>query len=319
VIASRQAVFAEEERMTVAATTPDTRIQGGWPAGPVADPHSSLRAGHAPVLERAAGWPSEQAAPILLSGIGTRAAASATPDDARAHALLAEDVYNDQARPPAGYRVAGADDLAALNLRPEMLVSGEFRGRVYATEENGETHYIIAFRGSQSAQDWVTNARQGVGLDSVHYTQALEIAEAVGTSEAAGRVSFAGHSLGGGLASAAAIAAGVPAHTFNAAGLHDATISHAEAMRDAAGIHSRDSVNAWYVRGEILSVIQDGGDRIIGTIIGGPIIGFFTDAPAAYGERHRLDAVVPEGKSEGWFPNRVDRHGMDWVLSSLPK
>ena len=60
-----------------------------------------------------------------------------------------------------------------------------------------------------------------------------------------------GHSLGGGIASAAAARHGAPATTFNAAGLHDKT-----AERDGIAPNT-DNVDAIYVDGDILSGIQD--------------------------------------------------------------
>jgi type VI secretion system secreted protein VgrG len=234
---------------------------------------------------------------------------AASSGDLRGQALLAQDVYNDVAQPPEGYRVADAADLQVLGLSPALLGQGEFRARVYATGEGASTEYTIAFRGSQSAADWVNNAHQGLGFDSAHYRAALAIGERIARSDAAEQVRFTGHSLGGGLASAAAIASGRPADTFNAAGLHDDTIADARAIHAAAASPTEAQVDSWQVQGEILSLIQDGGDRLISP---------FLDLPEAYGNRHVIDAVAPEGTGFIGSFNPVSRHGIDWVLSSLP-
>lgn len=265
-------------------------------------------------------WPS-RAPDVSLDRVQQTPAPSvsgAPAADVRAHALLAQDVYNDTPQPPAGYRAASSHDLAMLELSPSDLQNGEFRARVYVTGEGEETRYVIAFRGTQSAEGWVSNVRQGVGTDSAHYRDALLVADRVAASGLAGRVSFTGHSLGGGLASAASVATGAPSHTFNAAGLHENTIAAADAVRSGYGIETAGDVQAWYVRGEALSSFQDGGDRIAGWLIGGIPGALFSDAPEAYGDRHALDPVAPEGK--GFFDriDPVDRHGMDWVTSSLP-
>jgi hypothetical protein len=261
-------------------------------------------------------------------------AASTDADALRAHALLAQDVYADTAAPPPGYRVAGEAELRALNLDPALLQSGDFRARVYVEGSGEQARFVVAMRGTrfESLADWTSNARQAFGAESAHYRQALLIGERVGRSDLAGQVSFTGHSLGGGLASAAAIASGRPADTFNAAGLHDATVTRGEAIRAANGTATRAAVQAWYVDGEILSSIQDGGDRVIGGVIGGLIArspggaaagAALLDLPEAYGTRHEMAAVAPEGTN--WFERNldpmlpVDRHGMDWVLSSLPR
>lgn len=275
-----------------------------------------------------------RADPVRASPVSQVAPASSTPTELRAHALIAEDVYADSPNPPEGFRVASEADLRALNLTRSLLVGADFRARVYATGEGASTEYVVAFRGSQSLGDWIANVQQGAGIDSAHYRAALAIGERIGRSDLAGQTSFTGHSLGGGLASAAAIASGRPADTFNAAGLHNDTIADANAIREANGAASEAQVDAWYVDGEVLSVLQNGGDRVIGGAIGrffggflGPVGGLaggiggaaVADMPEAYGTPHVLDASAPLGKN--WFDgiNPVDRHGMDWVLHNLPR
>lgn len=265
---------------------------------------------------------------------GPAATTSQDPAELRAHALLAQDVYNDTAAPPAGYRVASEAELRDLNLDPSVLQAGDFRARVYAEGSGEDTRYVIAMRGTrfESLADWTTNAQQAFGAESAHYRSALLIGERIGRSELADQVSFTGHSLGGGLASAAAIAGGRPADTFNASGLHDATIAQAATIRATNGTTTQASVQAWYVDGEILSGVQDGGDRVIGGVLGGILTGgpggaaagaVLLDLPEAYGTRHEMEAVAPEGLN--WFERNlspmlpIDRHSMDWVLSSLPR
>lgn len=229
-------------------------------------------------------------------------------------AAMAADVYNDTPAPPAGYRVAGGDDLARIGLRAEDLSSPQssFRARVYVAEGDGGPNYVVSFRGTTDGSDWKANARQGVGLPSDQYTRALLIAKAIGRHPEA-QVTITGHSLGGGLASAAALASGRDAQTFNAAGLSDATIRQADAIR---GNGPAPKIAAFYVRGEILSAIQDGGDRVAGAIIGGIPGAILADAPEAYGTRIPLEAKQPAGQS--WYQDTpLARHGMDWVASSL--
>lgn len=262
--------------------------------------------------------PPPGAAQVLASA----PAANSTPGiaDVRTSAIIASDVYNDTAQPPAGYRVATEADLRQLGLTPQMLEQPDssFRARVYVTGEGADTSYTVGFRGTQSREDWVNNARQGLGWPSGHYEKAQAIGEAVARSGVE-NVTLTGHSLGGGLASAAAIVSGRDAHSFNAAGLADATIDRATAAGQAVGVDAPGQVDAYYVRGEILSLIQDGGDRVIGGLLGGVLGGLAADAPEAYGNRHELDAVKPEG-SRFWEHNGlVERHGMDWVIRGLDR
>jgi hypothetical protein len=255
-----------------------------------------------------------------------RLAANDAPnlDQVHTNALLAKDVYNDVPSPPSGYRAANDADLAKLGLTQEMLEQpGEssFRARVYVSGEAGQEKYTVVFRGSQSGDDWKSNAQQGIGLDSTHYANALEIGKKLARTDA--DVTLVGHSLGGGLAAEAAIASGRPADTFNAAGLHQNTIDKAQAIAEAAG-RGTSSINNYRVPGEILTSVQEGGDRAIGAglgslitggVGGGIVGGAVADLPEAYGAQHDLPNVQPEGKHWWDSINPLDRHGMDWVLA----
>ena len=272
----------------------------------------------------AAGWaaPAQLARPPLLSAGGASPARATEGDSIAAStertkesALLAADVYKDTPAPPAGFRVASDSELAQLNLKPEMLerAGSSFRARVYATGEGENTRYVVAFRGSSSGEDWKNNFQQAAGAGSESYSKALAIGERLARSDAS--VTVTGHSLGGGLAAAAAIASGREADTFNAAGLSGKTIDAAKAISSAEGQGGGDvAVQAYNVHGEILSKLQDGGDRVLGAIVFGPA-GLLLDAPAAYGARHELPNVAPDDK--GWIArhNPVDRHMIDWVLA----
>lgn len=63
------------------------------------------------------------------------------------------------------------------------------------------------------------------------------------------KLSFAGHSLGGGLASANALATGLNATTFNAAGISNGS-------RSLYGLDRSANIKAFVVQGEIVSVTQ---------------------------------------------------------------
>jgi Protein of unknown function (DUF2974) len=256
--------------------------------------------------------------PATLANAAVPAATAGTITDTRTLALLSADVYRASASPPAGYRVASATDLGALGLKPGDLTSTQsgFTARVYVTGTGAGARYVVAFRGSTSDRtDWISNLQQSAGVRSDHYNRALALGERIARSGNS-NVTLTGHSLGGGLASAAAIASGRPAQTFNAAGLSDATIRSASQARTAAGVAGAGAVSAFYIRGEILSAIQDGGDRVLGGLLGGPLLGLRADAPSAYGDRIALNAVRPDGVR--WYQdNSVARHGIDWVLASL--
>ena len=245
------------------------------------------------------------------------APAAALPPEptVRELAALAADVYAPGQAVPAGWTIASSQQLAALGLTENMLSSpqSEFRAEVYVREFAGQPSYVVAFRGSQSASDWGANLKQGIGLRTDHYNRALEIGERLIVPDGA-RVTLTGHSLGGGLASAASLAAELPAATFNAAGLSDRTLAQARTIAGADGRVDVPDISAFHVRGEILSTLQDGGDRVLGVLLRAG----FLDLPEAVGNRIPLDAVRPEGTR--WYQdNPVARHMMDYVIASLPR
>lgn len=117
---------------------------------------------------------------------------------------------------------------------------------VYASHgPNGKLH--VAFpgtRGFLAFSDWGANIRQAFGRPSIRYQQAIDLAIQIDLATN-GNVIFVGHSLGGGLASAAAHATNGTAITFNAAGL---------SARYRTG---NPTISAHFVRGDVLTMVQN--------------------------------------------------------------
>lgn len=155
---------------------------------------------------------------------------------------------------PPGHRNATPEDLGKLGLNEAMLEHpidpatgepSEFRAAVFVNEATGAP--LVAFKGTTSGTDWMQNFRQGVGMDSFYYNQAQTIGRAVGTTPGGvGNARFVGHSLGGGMASAAARTSGLPATTFNAAGLRHDTVANS----------LPSEIDGVYVEGEALRASQ---------------------------------------------------------------
>ncbi|MFM7169218.1 MAG: hypothetical protein ACKO3T_28595, partial [Planctomycetaceae bacterium] len=101
--------------------------------------------------------------------------------------------------------------------------------------------YVLAFAGTEmEIADIMTDIVQGIGLSGTiwndvakleqQYRDAMLLADDLGTRLKArgASVRSTGHSLGGGLASAASVGSSwqpMPANTFNAAGLHENTVT----------------------------------------------------------------------------------------------
>lgn len=158
-------------------------------------------------------------------------------------------------RAPPGYHNATAAELQSLGLKETMLEHpvdpatgkpSEFRAAVFMNDKTGAP--IVAYKGTtpSSREDWLVNAEQGLGRDTFYYRQAQQVATNVSDSPAGANARLTGHSLGGGMASAGAEASGLPATTYNAAGLHANTVPHPVSA----------NIDAVYVKGEPLRASQ---------------------------------------------------------------
>lgn len=159
-----------------------------------------------------------------------------------------------------------------------------FSAQIYQHEDGG---YVVAYRGSEvgtarsEIMDWVNNGQQGVGLESEQYSAAIELAKRAEHVFGDGNVALTGHSLGGGLASAASLATGASAVTFNASGLSNETLESLgfspNAIRDS--VADSGQVRRYAVNGDQLTAAQE--DIPLLPIIGSP--------PEAVGHALRID------------------------------
>ena len=159
----------------------------------------------------------------------------ATFERFRIDAQAASAVYDppETRKPPEGYRNATTEDLRNLRLKADMLEHpvdpntkepSDFRAAVFINDRTGAP--LIAYKGTTSIPDWKTNINQGLGRETFYYDQAQFIARQVAKSPAGKDAHLTGHSLGGGMASAGSRASGLPATTFNPAGLNAKTVPH---------------------------------------------------------------------------------------------
>ncbi len=139
-----------------------------------------------------------------------------------------------------------AEALKKYGLSPkDMTIEGShFQAAAFV---NDDGQLIVSYKGSDpNVDDWEANFKQGTGKESQYYTRARTIANKI--NQKRGNTppppEFVGHSLGGGLASAAAAATGYSATTYNAAGLHANNIP--------LGV-TPQNIQAVKVKGEILT------------------------------------------------------------------
>ncbi|MGY6518240.1 MAG: hypothetical protein ACXIUZ_05955 [Lysobacteraceae bacterium] len=183
-------------------------------------------------------------------------------------AALAADVYQPGgpgSTAPDGWIRASADPdtLAGMGLTAEAFAPTDtgFRAELYLPDpavQGPDAVPVLAFKGTEftSMEDWANNFLQGTGNQADYYTRAMTLAREVSLATD-GRVAFTGHSLGGGMAAAAAEVTGHRAWTYNAAGLHDGTAT-AFIAENGGTLYVADHVTtAFQVDGDVLTSLQD--------------------------------------------------------------
>lgn len=241
-------------------------------------------------------------------------------------ARLAADVYNPKNGPPEGWKNISNDEqaLKIYGLKPELLESPDsnFRAQIYEPDISvfgQDLKPTISFKGTESGEDWMNNFRQGVDMESPYYRRAVSIGTALG--KASSDIEITGHSLGGGMASAASRASGKSAITFNAAGLNVHTLGR---YGSKPVIPMAENIQAFQVAGEVLTGIQEqnlAGELI--SIVGGAILGGKTGAVIGALGKIGISSGTPDAIGDRYsLPGHgglVDRHGMDHVIEGIER
>lgn len=221
---------------------------------------------------------------------------------------------------------------------------GGYFGALYenTNTDSGAPTYIFGNRGTESGgaglRDWLTNFTQAFGFRESQFGQAIKVGVSL-YDQLGENLSFTGHSLGGGLAAAQAMATDGRAITFNAEGVSDGTIRRYGLNTDGAD----QRITALYVNGEVLSRLQDSpvSSAItlgLGTVpknafaLGGVIGDVFRGeqpnvssfglpiVASAQGTRIEMPAVNLTGQQLGaWdrLTDTVSLHFMDYALKSM--
>ncbi|PHM73641.1 phospholipase [Xenorhabdus kozodoii] len=137
--------------------------------------------------------------------------------------LLTRDVYRQSSLGIGDYERLSDEDLLKVGIDPDTLndYSTGFQAGVY----HNKGLYIVSFTGSNELKDFMVSIRQGLGYNEKQYNQAVDLAhKALGVFGE--NVVFTGHSLGGGLATVAALTTGKPAVIYNSVSVSDATLKY---------------------------------------------------------------------------------------------
>jgi hypothetical protein len=171
--------------------------------------------------------------------------------------------------------------------------------------------YVLAFRGTKitNLADAATNFAQGTGLPSGRYDAAMWLARVVSNELRQkqkgfqpGDLEVVGHSLGGGLATAAAVANGLKATVFNPAGIH------ANTMADAIQFHFNRERNASPTREQEDQYKREMHDRIDAFAVRYELLTSLQDKPGIAGlvMPHTFGTVYNMSKGD-WYEKAVDR------------
>ncbi|WP_251006539.1 XVIPCD domain-containing protein [Stenotrophomonas sp. ISL-67] len=211
---------------------------------------------------------------------------------AREMSGLAADVYlsaKGDGEPPAGWVRASADPealrAAGINMSDEEVrnhlspTQSGFRAEIYLPDKRvmGEgAKPVVVFKGStgeimdpsapsgrreSGGEDFLNNGQQGIGMRSDYYDRAMTLAVRL-QDRVGNNFEIAGHSLGGGMASAASAVTGARATTFNAAGLHPDTASRYAKDNGLPTFNPQQTVHTYQTSGEVLNDVQNGMQRL---------------------------------------------------------
>lgn len=137
-----------------------------------------------------------------------------------------------------GYEKLDAEELANLGITDSREIDDPhtgFKADIYK-DKNGD--YVLVYRGTYSdpdhpendlihdwSKEWTDdNMKQGLGMGSEQYKKSIKLAKKVNRNKPKDKqLTIAGHSLGGGLATAAGAATGSKTYAFCPAGVHPNT------------------------------------------------------------------------------------------------
>ena len=230
------------------------------------------------------------------------------------YARLAQAAYETGDPIPDGWRKVDAEELKKLGINPFYLNPGN--GMQASVYQNADGKYVVAFRGTElgltleGAKDLFSDYLGGTytGMVSPQVLSAIALSTKVAKAVGPENVDFTGHSLGGELASVAAIATGGQAVTFNAAGVSFTSeeLARGNCLTNFGTQSPFDGSNV-KAYSYALDPLNNFQDDLNGTDI------VELAAPRAYGERH----IVSMNSDTKFSANPIDYHHMEYLYGPL--
>ena len=259
--------------------------------------------------------------------------------DGAEKAILSRDVYHytdekiNAEGAPVGYSRGSENSeiLKKYGIPRELLEpnKSKFRAELYIPDPEvfgAGAKPVLVFKGTDlnCLEDYNADLSQASGNGSDYYKKAIKLGNFL-NKKTYGKFEVAGHSLGGGMASAVGTVTGCQTTVFNPAGLHPNTVAsyNKNVMGDTL------NVSAFVIKGEVLNSSQDAinslGHRLMLASANSqmPLLSVarlapllvgaqFSSIPSQVGSRTNLSAQI------GFkTPNPIKRHSIDTVISSI--
>ncbi len=185
-----------------------------------------------------------------------------------------------------------------------------FRAAVYK-DSNG--NYILAFAGTNDLKDLLDNSRQAAGVRSRQYDRAVALAQEwqEKAKEEGKAIEFVGHSLGGGLATVAAVVTGGNATVFNPPGVHQNTIERYlnKDKANAALENAKNNITAFRYQGEFLGL----QDKLVAGALLPNLVGKRITTDSRQHPYRPVFSNIGGRRVEG----SIDRHKIDKLIRAL--
>ncbi|BCG46414.1 hypothetical protein GEOBRER4_n1210 [Citrifermentans bremense] len=229
-----------------------------------------------------------------------------------------------RANPPPGFLRPTPEQLKEMGLHDKILAppDSNFRAAIYLKDptvwgSNAAPKAVLALRGSTpQEEDWNNNFSQDANHKSLYYQKAVQMGNLLAAMKVS--IHIVGHSLGGGLASAVQGGSGLSASTYNAAGLHPATVARYSKDSEHTAAEA-EKITAVRVKDEVLTKTQENFVESRGlSLLANEAVGTKRDL-APFHDEAAYRSLKTEGKILGSESYDSYLHGMDEVIAATEK